>query len=431
MSVVTEFLAGLAIKAGEPNAIPFPPWGTSSWFDVRPRQAIDLRKVGDGLSNSAAFGVVQSLATAYSEPPIREFEWSDGQWSIVENSPAAALLDEPNPHMELELLAAYEVAAIAATGSAFYHKLRNQLGQVLSLWPLYPAFMSPVTPQDGSEYQTGWEYQVPGGQKVIIPMEDVVHRRWAVDRTDHRKGWAPLREVLLEIMQDQEAARFSTSLLVNMGVPGVVLSPKDPDDPGPDDPAAVAQEFKSKFSGQKVGEPFVSSGSLDVQMVSFSPDQMDLSVLRRVPEERITAALQWPAILANLGAGLDRATYSNAGELREFATEQRLVPMWNLGGKQWTRQLLRDRSFGPPNLNRQLRFDLSDVRALAKDEKDEVDKMNVGVQGGWVSVAEARRVLDLPVVPTDEVYLRGVSQEAIPVGVDPTGMDDAEPPSDE
>ena len=420
MNPIKAFLTGVQLKANGLEHLPFPLYGSGNMWTFRPQSKVNLAKAGDGLGNSAAFAVTTALGTAFSEPTVREFERVGNQWEPVERSPAAELLADPNPFIETELLWMYEVAAIASTGSAFYHKVRDQLGQIRELWPLYPAFMTPVTPDDGTEFITAWKYRIPGGQEVVIPTSDVVHRRWQIDRNDFRKGWAPLREVLIEVLQDSEASTFSTSLLTNMGVPGVVLSPADPDDPGPSDPAAMAREFQSKFSGANRGQPFVSSGSLKVDMVSFNPEQMDLTALRRVPEERITAALGWPAILSGLGAGLTAT--SGRGEsstLRESATEQRLVPMWELAGKQWTRQLLYDESYGAKNPLRQLKFDLADVRALQKDQDLLVKRLDTAIRGGWALVSEGRRAINLPVGPNDDVYLRSVSSIAVGVDEDP------------
>lgn len=429
MNPVRDFITGL--KAAPVNRIPFAQYGTGGWWAATP-QRLDMRALGDGLGNSAVFATVASLGRAYAEPTIREYERIDSEWQIVEDSFVAELLADPNPHIETELMFAYEVAAIASTGSAFYHKTRDGLGQIMELWPLYPSYMRPDTTTD--DFLTHWLYQVPGAMEVRIPVEDVVQRRWQIDRRDHRLGWSPLKEILIEILQDQEAAKFSTALLTNLGVPGVVLSPADTEDPGPADPAAISADFQARFSGENRGRPFVSNRSLKVDIVSFNPDQMDLTALRRVPEERITAALGWPAILVGLGAGLTATSGTGeAGTIREFATEQSLIPMWGAGGKQWTNQLLYDPAYGPKNTKRQLRFDLSEVRALQKDEDDLVKRLDMAIQGGWATVAEGRRAINLPVLPVHDVFLRAINKEAInetedaTIEVDATvGVDDGD-----
>ena len=103
------------------------------------------------------------------------------------------------------------------------------------------------------------------------------------------------------------------------------------------------QMYKEKFGGANRFAPMVLSGAMNVEVVSFSPDQMKLGELRRIPEERVSAVFGVPAILAGLGAGLDSATYNNTKELKEFFTEQKLVPMWRTVANELTHQLLSTR----------------------------------------------------------------------------------------
>ena len=85
----------------------------------------------------------------------------------------------------------------------------------------------------------------------------------------------------------------------------------------------------------------ILTGAMDVKVVSWSPEQMNLNQLRRLPEERVSAVLGVPAILAGLGAGLEAATYNNTRELREFFTEQKLIPLWQTVANEITSQLLQ------------------------------------------------------------------------------------------
>jgi len=418
MNPVKTFATGLAVKAAGVNDLPFPNL-SSVWLPSRAR--MDTRKVGDGLGNSAAFAVVTSMGRAYAEPVIREYVRVEGQEEVVEDSPTAALIAEPNPYMESDLLWLYSVAAIAASGSAYLHKVRNLVGQVIQLWPLYPSYVKPHTPSDGSVFIDYWEYTPPGRITVQLPPEDVIQLRWLMDRNDHRIGWSPMQQILTELLQDDEAALFSAALLTNLGVPGVILTPKDPNDPGPQGTAleAMKQDYRDKFAGSRRGEPLIlGGGAMDVKVVSFSPEQMDLTALRRVPEERISAAIGWPAILSGLGAGLTAT--SGRGEsatIREHATESTLVPLWRLTGKQLTRQLLREVQ---PDPRHRIGFDLTDVRALSQDEDDMVKRLDTAIQGGWALVSEGRRAIKLPVEPQHEVFLRSVSQMAVGVSDDAT-----------
>ena len=92
-----------------------------------------------------------------------------------------------------------------------------------------------------------------------------------------------------------------------------------------DEAENIAEVFGRRFGGENRGRPLViSGGEVDIKTLSFSPKDLEIGKLRYINEERISAVLGVPAILAGLGSGLERATYSNAKELREFFTEQKL-----------------------------------------------------------------------------------------------------------
>lgn len=111
-----------------------------------------------------------------------------------------------------------------------------------------------------------------------------------------------------------------------MAVPGVVLTPRSDGYGGPtrEEAESISAMYKEKFGGSNRGAPMVLSGAMNVEVVSFSPDQLRLASLRRIPEERVSAVLGVPAILAGLGAGLDSATYNNTKELKEFLQNKNL-----------------------------------------------------------------------------------------------------------
>ena len=107
---------------------------------------------------------------------------------------------------------------------------------------------------------------------------------------------------------------------------------------------------------------------MNVEKLSFSPKDLDLGLLRQLPEERISAVLGVPAILAGLGAGLKNATYSNAKELREFFTENKLIPLWRMVGEELTQQVLIKEY--ETTLTTSAEYDFSEVRALQADVKN-------------------------------------------------------------
>lgn len=392
-----------------------------SWYWM-PEAAVDTSGVKGGYASSPAFALMRRKIWSFAEAPLVVMDRQEGQWVTVEGHPAAALIEAPNPYLPGELMWAYVLTALDFEGDAYLYKGRSASGRVVELWPLIPTYVTPqgddgplATPDDKGKLIAYYEYS-PQGIPYRVEPEDIVHLRASIDPDNHRRGAAAMKTVLREVLTDEQAGQFAASLLKNMGVPGVILSPKDPDDPGPDEDEAerMVATFRDKFGGRRRGEPYIArGGAMNVAVVSFSPEQMNFTALRRVPEERISAVLGVPALLAHLGAGLEHATYANAAALREMMTEDTLVPLWRLLAAQFSHQLLGDFDTSP---TRRLRFDLSEVRALQTDQDALWTRVGKAVAQGWVTVADARRAVGLPAEPRDEVYLRSASTVEIGEG---------------
>ena len=377
-------------------------YNTSSGF----YESDKLKEIGDGSGNSAVTACLNVLATSFAEPPLQVVKRDQvfGDREINYTHPLAELLRRPNPFMSHNLLSHYIVVALNTNGDAFLYKNKNVRGQVVELIPLMPHLVE----VRGNEQKliTHYEYYTHGkGEFVKIDVEDMVHIRQGIDTNDHRRGHAPLKSVLREILGDESAGQFTTALLNNMAVPGVVLTPRSDGYGGPtkEEAESISAMYKEKFGGANRGAPMVLSGAMNVEVVSFTPDQMKLAELRRIPEERVSAVLGVPAILAGLGAGLNSATYNNTKELKEFFTEQKLVPMWRTVANELTHQLLVP-DFGDKNL--MYDYDIQSVRALQTDVDNLYKRVNMGVSGGWITIGEARQVVGLNVDEKHDVYLR-------------------------
>ena len=382
--------------------------------------------------NSAALACLNVLGTAFSEPPLEVYEeTTDGKEQIL-NHPASMLMKKPSPYMSGNLLNQYIVASVSVAGDAFILKLRSEAGDVVQSYPLIPEQVDVKGTKE--ELITHYEYKQKG-QNMYIPREDMIHIRERIDPRNHRRGLAPLRSVMVEILGDSAASQMASALVKNMGVPGVVISPKNDLSMSGEEAENIAEVFGRRFGGENRGKPLVvSGGEIDVQTLSFSPKDLEIGSLRHVNEERISAVLGIPAILAGLGAGLASSTYANVSELRNFFTEQKLIPMWKNVAQDLTNQLLL--ADFTDELNYSMMYDLSDVRALQSDEALEMDKVVKGLQAGFVTIAEARKATGFSSEdPNMDVYLRGIQQVEVPAdgseprvfaGQVPTGVPDAD-----
>ena len=276
-------------------------------------------------------------------------------------------------------------------GNAYWRKLRSGTtgtGNVVELWPISPRRIVPTTEQGSAAFVDYYRYWYSGSQYVDLPPADVVHFRYGLDDTDHRLGCSPLRRLVREISSDDQATRYADRLLANLAISGLSLE-FDKDSPPIDQ--ATADELKARvnaaYGGDNVGSTAVLSPGAKLNALGFSPEQLDMKTLHRVPEERISAVLGVPAIVAGLGAGLDRSTFSNVREAREMFTEAKLIPLWRHIAGEITLQLVPDFTSDAAIV---VDFDTDEVRALADDQNAEAARLKILVEAGIISTDEAR-----------------------------------------
>ena len=118
-----------------------------------------------------------------------------------------------------------------------------------------------------------------------------------------------------EIFADNESTDWVASLLQNMAVPGLLVTPKGDAALG-DDVEVVKAYISSRFTGSHRGEPMVMGAPTDVQKISHSPAEMDMAVVHNMSEERVSAVLGVPAAVVGFGTGLENSKVG--ATMREF-----------------------------------------------------------------------------------------------------------------
>jgi HK97 family phage portal protein len=373
-----------------------------------PGSDIDYQaEAGDTWSNSIVSATIGWVGRAISEAPIRiqERDTDSGKYEYLDTHKLEDLLGTPNGFYGTNPLLHASALSLLCDGNCYWLKQRATSGRVAALWYLPHFCVMPIYYPGGPEFIVAYRYTTFNGASVTVPPSEIVHMRMGLDPLNMRLGMSPLKAALREIVTDNEGSAFSAASLRNMGMPGVIITPGD-DQTIVGQPQAdqIKASWKDKFTRDKRFEPLVLTGNMKVTPVGWSPSQVSVDVLRRIPEERITAALGVPAIVAGMGAGLARSTFANYAEAREAAYDQCIMPLQHIISDELTRQILTPDFGGTPA--QRVAFDNSEVRALQPDLDKLVARFDMGVRGGWVKVSEARQEIDLPTQGGDDVYLR-------------------------
>lgn len=371
--------------------------------------------------NSAVAAPVQWMQRVFPEAPVTVYRTNtEGEEEPEADHPAVQLLRRPNPYYSGYVMWMGIVADLMVTGNAYLLKVRSARDRVVELWY---APQHSVTPRglagDDSVYLDHYDYQTGMGTTELEPA-DVIHFRWGIDPNNIRLGRSPLMAVLREIFTDDEAANYAASLLRNLGIPGVVIVPDEQgESPTEDDRNKMERQWYNRFGRDNRGRALVAGAKVKVIPVSFSPQEMNFRDVRRIPEERISAATGVPAIVAGLGAGLDRSTFANMEEANEMAWENGVIPTQRLIGEDLTSQLLTD--FEGETDTLRIGFDTSNVRVLQEDRDRLAERMVKLFSGGIVTRAAALRALGLQAETADEIYLQSTGSMQVDAEGNPRG----------
>lgn len=141
---------------------------------------------------------------------------------------------------------------------------------------------------------------------------------------------SPLIACVREIVGENEVTNFMASVLFNMGMPGVIVSPKE----AVKEPALgkawvqKVREAFSNFTRDRRGEIYVTPDPLDIHAVSFAPNQMNLDALDRLFITKICSALGVDPMAVGLPS--DNRTYNNYAEARKALIEDTILPLWDV-----------------------------------------------------------------------------------------------------
>jgi HK97 family phage portal protein len=298
-------------------------------------------------------------------------------------------LDHPNDFYSGQHLLSALLADLMLTGNAYAVKIRSGQRRVVELWWVPSSLVEPKWPDDGSAFISHYDYRIDGNVAQIDPA-DIIHIRQGFDPQNIRKGLSDLAALYREIATDNEGANWTAGLLRNGAVPGVIVSPEGAVTASDADLESIKDKWVQRFGGDERGKPMVIGSPIKVQVLSFNPEQMKLRDVRIIPEERITAVLGIPAIVAGLGAGLQRSTFANYAEAREAAYESFIIPMQRLLCAELQMQLVPD--FGDPATLR-VQFDLSQVRVLQDDQNALHERARADLGAGLVTLNQALEMI--------------------------------------
>lgn len=358
--------------------------------------------VGDAASNSVVYACLRAIARAYVEAPLRHYKGAGDDKTHQESSPLTELLARPNPHFSLRVIEQWTEFVLHVHGNAYWRKLRAgdaRTGPVVQLWPISPFVCRPMTEEGSTNFIDYYEYRLSETQKIPIPAEDIVHFRVGLDDNDHRMGLSPLRQLVREVASDREALRWAGALLANGARPGGLVVPAPEAKLTREEAIDLKDLINEQFGGDNLGKIGVLNVGGKFERMVYTPEEMDLTTIHRIPETRITGVLGVPGGLIGTASGLERNTYSNAREMREAFYEGTIAPLYWDNAATLNMQLVPDLTARPDEY---LEYDIGELRAFQEDENSKSERIVVQFEKKIITLNEARGELGYPPMPEPE-----------------------------
>jgi HK97 family phage portal protein len=376
------------------------------------------REVGDMLDASVVMAPIQWLQRALPEATLAMRDRQQGgKMERVEEHPLLELIRNPNPFYGDIALWGGAILSYCTGGDAYWIKVRNNAGIPVELWYVPHWMMEPKAGLDGTEFLSHYEYSPGTGfGRIYLDPDDVIHFRHGLNPRDLRRGLSPLQGVIREIFADIESSNFVASLLRNMGVPGVVISPKGGAMPTPEDVEATKTWFQQTFTGDGRGGTLVMGAPTEVSQYGFNPQQMELSGARDVAEERVCAALGIPAAVVGFGAGLQSTKVgATMEEMRKLAWHNGVLPLGRALIDELQRSLLPDFQRAGDRRRLELYWDTDEVLALQEDENRTTERKLKELQAGAITLYDYLTETGREADESHKYYLRPIALMEVPL----------------
>ena len=267
---------------------------------------------------------IDAIAGNQARLPIilRKDNSPDGEILVgnkAKNNPLLEVLNTKANEGENSFIFRYRMSAqlLLGTRGVFIEKVRGRDGSIIGLNLLPPQSTAPLP--DPKKFVSGYEVQMPYGQKIIMKPEDVCWIR-RPHPLDPYLSLTPLESAGIAIEIENLAKLYNRNYLMNDGRPGGLLVLRGEIDDDDKD------ELRNRFRGNigKAGQTTVISADDGVDYVdtSASPRDVAYSQMRQITKEEILASFGVPESVIGNAAG---RTFSNASEeIRVFWMETML-----------------------------------------------------------------------------------------------------------
>ena len=358
--------------------------------------------------------MVEACVSAYSQTvamcPGSHWRMNDkGGRDRVTTSSLSRVLKGPNIYQTMSDFMLNLTRQLYLDGNAYALAIRNDRYEITELHLADSRLSFPrVAPETGDVFYRLYgnaviQYQVDG-LPLMAPQRDVLHVRLHADRNRRYPfplwGQTPLLAALNEVGLSETILQQQTNFYTNQARPSAVLSTDLQLDK--DQVEALSDRWDEKSKGLNQGKtPILTSGLKPIPWGAPARDAQIAEILK-IAEQHIAVAFRVPLQMLGLGG-------------TSFHSTEALMQLWIATGLGFALNHIEE-AFGllfalKGQPDEYVEFDTAAL--LRSAQKDRIEALARGVQGGIYSPNEARRLEGLPETPAG--FEPRVQQQVVPL----------------
>lgn len=337
------------------------------------------------MQTTAVFACVRIIAETVASLPLHTYQFNgDGKEKMVSHPLYRILHDEPNPEMTSFTIRETLMAHLLLWGNAYCQIIRNGRGEVMALYPLLPDKMTVDRDRKDELY---YAYRKDGITYYLSP-DEVLHIPGL--GFDGVMGYSPVALAKNAIGLNIAAEEYGGRFFANNATPSGILSTSGTIK----DPTKVRDAWQSTYGGTgNSNKVAVLEDGLQYQPISMPNSDAQFLETRKFQIEEICRIFQVPP---HMVADLSKSSFSNI-ENQSISFVVHTIRPWLVRIEQaMNRKLFKESEKGQCFVS----FNASAL--MRGDYKSRMDGYAIGIQNGFFSVNDVRRMENLDPISADE-----------------------------
>jgi len=346
------------------------------------------------MQTAAVYACVRVISEAIASLPLHVYRYTEnGTQLLPEHYLHNLLHNAPNPEMTSFVFRETLMSHLLLYGNAYAQIIRDGGGRALALYPLLPGKMDVSRGDNGKLYYTYWrdmDERHPGGKSggITFQRDEVLHIPGL--SYDGLVGYSPIALAKNAVGMAIATEDYGASFFANGANPGGILEHPQ----AIKNPAAIRDAWEALYKGAKnSGKVAVLEDGLKFHQVSIPPEQAQFLETRKFQLNEIARIFRIPP---HMIGDLEKSSFSNIEQQSLEFVKYTLDP-WVVRWEQSMHQSLilpseQSRIFIKFNLDGLLRGDyVTRMRGYA-----------VGIQNGFFSPNDVRKLEDMNLIPASE-----------------------------